>query len=149
MLGCLLLVPAVLGAMRMVRVGAAWLGLIGGVLMIAAYICYFGMVFESLTTNAMARQGGPVANYVAVLDVVSKEPLTLWVAPLFIFGNIVGTFLLGLAPVQSHPYVDDIGDDEAPRSDEEGHAIPSRRARAVRARSGAFTCMPSRGERAV
>ena len=97
MLGSLLFVPAVLGAMRLVRVRAAWLGLIGGVLMIAAYICYFGLVFQSLTTNAMARQGGPVSAYVAVLDAVSNEPLTAWVGPLFIFGNIVGTFLLGLA----------------------------------------------------
>ena len=97
MLGSLLFVPAVLGAMRLVRVRAAWLGLIGGVLMIAAYICYLGLVFQSLTTNAMARQGGPVSAYVAVLDAVSNEPLTAWVGPLFIFGNIVGTFLLGLA----------------------------------------------------
>jgi putative effector of murein hydrolase LrgA (UPF0299 family) len=97
MLGSLLFVPAVLGAMRLVRVRAAWLGLIGGVLMIAAYICYFALVFQSLTTNAMAQRGGPLADYVAVLEAASKEPLTLWVAPLFIFGNIVGTFLLGLA----------------------------------------------------
>ena len=36
MVGSLLMVPAVLGAMRLVRVRAAWLGLIGGVLMIGA-----------------------------------------------------------------------------------------------------------------
>src|SRR5690242_7410030 len=40
MIGCLLLVPAVLGAMGLVRVKAARLGLLGGVLMITGYICY-------------------------------------------------------------------------------------------------------------
>jgi len=97
MVGSLLMVPAVLGAMRLVRVRAAWLGLIGGVLMIGGYICYFAMVFQSFTTTAMALRGGPLADYVAVLDATAHYPLTVWVIPLFILGNIVGTFLLGLA----------------------------------------------------
>ena len=97
MIGSLFFVPAVLGAMRLVRVRAAWLGLIGGVLMIGAYICYFAMVFQSFTTTAMALSGGPLIDHVAVLDAIAHDPFTLWVIPLFILGNIVGTFLLGLA----------------------------------------------------
>ena len=52
MIGCLLLVPAVLGAMALVRVKAARLGLIGGVLMIAGYICYFAMLFQGFATKS-------------------------------------------------------------------------------------------------
>ena len=47
LLGALLLVPAVFGVMRLVRTGAARLGLVGGVLTAAAYICYFAMVFQA------------------------------------------------------------------------------------------------------
>jgi len=97
MVGSLLMVPAVLGAMRLVRVRAAWLGLIGGVLTIGAYISYFAMVLQSFTTTAMAQRGGPLTDYVAVLDATAHDPLAVWVIPLFILGNIVGTFLLGLA----------------------------------------------------
>src|SRR6185503_19566745 len=46
MIGCQLLVPAVLGGMGLVRVRAARLGLLGGVLMIAGYICYFALLFQ-------------------------------------------------------------------------------------------------------
>jgi hypothetical protein len=97
MIGSLLMLPAVLGAMKLIRVRGAWLGLVGGVLMMAAYICYFGSGFESHVTNAMARQGGPAASFVAALDIAARVPMTLWVIPLFIFGNLVGTFMLGLA----------------------------------------------------
>ena len=102
MVGSLLMVPAVLGAMKLVRVRAAWLGLIGGVLMIGAYISYFAMVSQSFTTTAMAQRGGPLADYVAVLDATAHDPLTVWVIPLFILGNLVGTFLLGLALLRAH-----------------------------------------------
>jgi len=101
LLGALLLVPAVLGVMRLVRTGAARLGLVGGVLTAAAYICYFAMVFQGFTTDAMVRVGGSTSQYEKVLQAVLDEPLTLWVYLLFVVGNVVGTFLLGLALVRT------------------------------------------------
>jgi hypothetical protein len=101
LLGALLLVPAVLGVMRLVRTGAARLGLVGGVLTAAAYICYFAMVFQGFTTDAMVRVGGSTSQHEKVLQAVLHEPLTLWVYLLFVLGNVVGTFLLGLALVRA------------------------------------------------
>ena len=101
LLGALLLVPAVLGIMRLVRTGAAWLGLTGGVLTAAAYICYFAMVFHGFTTDAMVSVGGSMSQNEHVLQAVLDEPLTLWVYMLFVVGNVVGTFLLGLALVRA------------------------------------------------
>ena len=100
-LGALLLVPAVLGVMRVVRVGAARLGLIGGVLTAAGYICYFAMVFQGFTADAMVRAGGSHAEQVAILQAGLDEPLTIWVYVLFVIGNMIGTFLLGLAVVRA------------------------------------------------
>jgi hypothetical protein len=101
LLGALLLVPAVIGTMRLVRVRAARVGLAGGVLTAAGYICYFAMVFQGFTTDAMARVGGSTRHDVQVLQAVLDEPLTLWVYLLFVLGNVVGTFLLGLALVRA------------------------------------------------
>jgi putative effector of murein hydrolase LrgA (UPF0299 family) len=101
LLGALLLVPAVLGIMRLVRTGAAWLGLVGGVLTAAAYICYFAMVFQGFTTDAMVGVGGSMSQHEKVLQAVLDEPLTLWVYLLFVLGNVVGMFLLGLALVRA------------------------------------------------
>ncbi len=102
LVGALLLVPAVLGIMRLVRVRAARLGLVGGVLTAAAYVCYFAMVFQGFTTDAMAKAGGSTSQDVAVLQAVLDEPLTMWVYLLFVLGNFLGTFLLGLALVRAH-----------------------------------------------
>jgi hypothetical protein len=97
LLGALLLVPAVIGAMKLVRVRAARLGLIGGVLTGTAYICYFAMIFQGFTTDALIRAGGSMSNNVAVLQATLDEPMTIWVYILFVIGNLIGTFLLGLA----------------------------------------------------
>lgn len=97
LLGSLLLVPASLGLMRLVRVGAARLGLVAGSLMVAAYVCYFALVFQGFTPGAMVRSGGSAADNAATLQALLDEPLTLWVYILFAVGNIVGTFLMGLA----------------------------------------------------
>lgn len=101
LLGALLLVPAVLGVMRLVRTGAARLGLVGGVLTAAGYICYFAMVFQGFTTAAMVATGGSTSQNIAVLQAVLDEPLTLWVYLLFVLGNVLGTFLLALALVRA------------------------------------------------
>ena len=97
LLGSILMVPAVLGAMRLMHARLSRIGLIGGILMIGAYVCYFALVYQSFITTAMAQQGGSLGNYVAVLDAAAGDPLTVWVTALFIIGNIVGTFLLGFA----------------------------------------------------
>ena len=60
MLGCLLLVPAVLGVFRLAPTSR--LVLVGGSLMIAGYVGYFAVLNSSLTTLAMAEHGEPVAD---------------------------------------------------------------------------------------
>ena len=101
MIGSLLLIPAVLGAMDLLRVRAAWLGLVAGVLMIAGYVCYFALVFAGYTTDAMAAQGGSIADYVAILDRTQNQGFTIWPGLIFVVGNFVGTLLLGLALFRS------------------------------------------------
>jgi hypothetical protein len=59
------------------------------------------MVFQGFTTDAMVRVGGSTSQYEKVLQAVLDEPLTLWVYLLFVVGNVVGTFLLGLALVRT------------------------------------------------
>jgi len=97
LLGCLLLVPASLGLMRLVRVRAARLGLVAGVLMVAAYACYFALVFNGFTPGAMVRSGGSMDNHVAVLQALLDEPMTIWVYITFAVGNLLGTLLMGIA----------------------------------------------------
>jgi hypothetical protein len=102
MVGCLLLVPAVLGAMRLVQVKAARLGLIGGVLMILGYICYFGMLFQGYVTIALAEHGGATPDNIAIQDLTMNQAFFVIVALTFVIGNLIGTFLLGLALLRSH-----------------------------------------------
>lgn len=103
MIGALLLVPAVLGVMRLVRIRAARLGLIGGVLTATGYVCYFALVLQgAFTQAAMVTTGGSTSQNIEVLQAFNDDPLgALWVGPLFVLGNIVGTFLLGLALVRA------------------------------------------------
>jgi hypothetical protein len=97
MVGCLLLVPAVLGAMGLVRVKAARVGLAGGVLMITGYICYFAMLFQGYATIALAQHGGASADNVAVQDLTMNQGFFIAVALTFVVGNLIGTLMLGLA----------------------------------------------------
>jgi hypothetical protein len=97
MMGCLFLVPAVLGAMSLVRVPAARVGLAGGVLMIGGYICYFGLLFQGYATIALSAHGGASADDVAVLDLIMNQGFFVVVALAFVIGNLIGTLLLGLA----------------------------------------------------
>ncbi len=102
MIGAILLVPAVLGVMRLVRTRAARLGLVGGVLTALGYICYFGLVFQGAGTEvAMVTTGGSTAQNAEILDRFAAQPMTAWAGPVFVLGNIVGTFLLGLALVRA------------------------------------------------
>jgi hypothetical protein len=103
LVGAMLLVPAVMGVMRLIRTRAAWLGLVGGVLTAAGYICYSALVLQgAFTETAMATVGGSTSQNVAVLQAVMDDPLGAgWVGPTFVLGNIVGTFLLGLALIRA------------------------------------------------
>jgi hypothetical protein len=103
LVGAMLLIPAVLGVMRLVRTRAAWLGLIAGVLTAAGYVCYFGLVLQgAFTETAMASVGGSTSQNVDVLNATMNDALgTGWVGPAFVLGNIVGTFLLGLALIRA------------------------------------------------
>jgi hypothetical protein len=99
MLGSLLIIPAVIGAMRLMRDRAPRLSLIGGSMMIAGYVCYLALNMTGFTTLAMAKHGGPMDDFAAVLD--ANDPSSVWVFLLFVLGNIVGTFLLALGLVRS------------------------------------------------
>jgi hypothetical protein len=101
MVGCVLLIPATLGAMSLVRERAARLGLLGGVLVIAGYVGYFGLCFQSYATIAMAQHGGATADHVAVLDLTMNQAFFVVPALTFVLGNILGTVLLGLALIRA------------------------------------------------
>jgi hypothetical protein len=77
MLGCLLLIPAVLGAFRLAPTSR--LVLAGGSSMIAGYVCYFAVLNSNFTILAMAARGGPLADYAAVIDASQAEPWSTWV----------------------------------------------------------------------
>jgi hypothetical protein len=99
MLGCLLVVPAVLAAIRLAP--TSWLAFAGGVLMIGGYIVYLGVLLTNFTIIAMAEHGGPIADFAAVIDATEQDPSTTWVFLLFILGNLVGTLLFALGLLRS------------------------------------------------
>jgi hypothetical protein len=101
MVGCILLIPAVLGAMSLVRTGAARLGLVGGVLVIAGYVCYFGMCFQGYATIAMGEHGGATPDHIAVQNLTMNQGFFIGPALVFVIGNLVGTFLLGVALIRA------------------------------------------------
>lgn len=99
MIGCLLVVPAVLAILGLIR--RSRLALVAGSSIILGYICYFGVLLTSFTVAAMAALGGPLTDYAAVLDASQSRPSTSWVFGLFVLGNLVGTLLLAVALLRS------------------------------------------------
>ena len=99
MLGCLLLVPAVMGAFRLAP--ASRLVLAGGSLMIAGYVCYFGVLATNFSILAMAERGGPVADFAAVIDASQSDTWSTWVFLLFIAGNLIGTLVFAIGLLRS------------------------------------------------
>jgi hypothetical protein len=97
MLGSLLMVPAVIGVMRLIGFRAARLGLIGGVLTAAAYISYFAMNSGDRFQLAMVARGDTGAEYGKILDASLNGASVVWYFLMFAVGSLVGTFLLGLA----------------------------------------------------
>lgn len=102
LIASLLMAPAALGTIRLIGDRSARLGFIGGTLVAAGYICYFAVNLTNFTVLAMAKRGGPLADYAAVVDASRSEPAGIWVFLLFVVGNLIGTFLLGLALLRSH-----------------------------------------------
>jgi hypothetical protein len=77
------------------------LAFVGGSLMIAGYVCYFGVLLSNMIIIVMAERGGPLADYAAVIDASQGDPSTVWVFPIFILGNLIGTLLFGIGLLRS------------------------------------------------
>ena len=99
MLGCLLIIPAVVTALNLAR--RSRLAFVGGSLMIAGYVCYFGVLLSNMIIIAMAERGGPLVDYAAVIDASQSDPWTVWVFPIFIVGNLIGTLLFAIGLLRS------------------------------------------------
>ena len=99
MIACLLIIPAVLTALRLAR--QSRLAFVGGSLMIAGYVCYFGVLLSNMIILAMAERGGPIADYAAVIDASQADLSTVWVFPIFIVGNLLGTVLFAIGLLRS------------------------------------------------
>jgi hypothetical protein len=99
MIGCLLIIPAVLTALAVAP--RSRLAFVGGSLMIAGYVCYFGVLLSNMIIIAMAERGGPLGDYAAVIDASQSELSTAWVFPIFIVGNLLGTLLFAIGLLRS------------------------------------------------
>jgi hypothetical protein len=99
LIGSMLIVPAVVGILR--AQPRSRLANVGGWLMIFGYICYFGVLLSNVTIVAMAEYGGPAADFAAVLDAAQSEPTTVWIFPIFVLGNLVGTLLFAIGLLRS------------------------------------------------
>jgi hypothetical protein len=99
MLGCLLIVPAVMGAFRLAPTSR--LALIGGSLMVAGYICYFGVLNSGFSTIAMALADPTSADFAAVIEDAQADAWGVWVFLLFIVGNLIGTILFAVGLLRS------------------------------------------------
>jgi hypothetical protein len=99
MIGCLLIIPAVLTTFG--QAPRSRLAFVGGSLMIAGYVCYFGVLLSNMIIIAMAQHGGPLADYAAAIDASQADPWTVWVFPIFIVGNLLGTLLFAIGLLRS------------------------------------------------
>jgi hypothetical protein len=99
MIGCLLVIPGVVTALSHVR--RSRLAFVGGSMMIAGYVCYFGVLLSNTMIIAMAERGGPLADYAALIDADQGDPWTAWVFPIFVLGNLLGTLLFAIGLLRS------------------------------------------------
>ncbi len=99
MLGCLLIVPAVMGAFRLAPTSR--LALIGGSMMVAGYICYFAVLNSGLSTLAMAIADPTSAEFAAVIEDTQADPWGIWVFLVFVIGNLIGTLLFAIGLLRS------------------------------------------------
>jgi len=70
--------------------------------MLTGYVCYLGMVALGVPALAMAPAGGHEAAFAHVIDVSRDDATTVWMFVLFVLGNLIGTFLVGLALLRRH-----------------------------------------------
>jgi hypothetical protein len=70
-------------------------------MMIAGYICYFGVLISSYAILAMAEHGGPGADFAAVIEAKESEPSSVWVFLVFVVGNLIGTALFAVGLLRS------------------------------------------------
>jgi hypothetical protein len=93
----LLLVPAFVGAMHVLRNRAPLLGYLGGGLAAVGFVCLFGMITVDGVALEIARRGTAAAGMGMVLDQAPNQDLLLWTLTLvFVAGHIIGTILLGI-----------------------------------------------------
>src|SRR4029453_14028753 len=78
------------------------LAFVGGSLMIAGYVCYFGVLLSNVIIITMAEHGGPLADFAAVIDASQSDTAAGWVFPIFIVGNLLGTLLFAIGLLRSH-----------------------------------------------
>jgi hypothetical protein len=91
----LLLVPAFMAAIKVLRNRQPLLGYLGGGLAVAGFVCLFGMFAVDGVALEMARGG--IAGSGAVLDQAPNHDLLLWLLTIiFVVGHIVGTTLVGI-----------------------------------------------------
>ena len=82
MIGCLLIIPAVLTALHLVP--RSRLAFVGGSLMIAGYVCYFGVLLSNM-----------------IIIASQADRWVGWVFPIFIVGNLLGTLLFAIGLLRS------------------------------------------------
>ena len=93
----LLLVPAFIGAIHVLRSHEHLLGYLGGGLAVVGFVCLFGMITVDGVALEMAGRGAAAAGMGAVLGQAPNHDLLLWILTIvFVAGHIVGTTLLGI-----------------------------------------------------
>ncbi len=93
----LLLVPAFVGAVHVLRTRAPLLGYLGGGLAIVGFVSLLGVIALDGVALEMVGHGTSQADMAAVLDrAMNQDPIVITMTMLFVTGHIVGTTLLGI-----------------------------------------------------
>lgn len=96
LIGCLLTIPGLPAALRVMRPAKPRLTLWAVIMMVAGYSSYFGVAFVSLDHVGLA------VAHVDAATALDASPAQTWAMPfflLFVIGNLGGTLLLGLAVI--------------------------------------------------
>lgn len=103
MVGVLVMIPGLLAALRVLRPHKPRLALTAVTVMIAGYICYFGIVMTNFETVALAEYSAahPGAELGEIFDASPVYAAQVPFFLLFVVGNLLGTVLLGLAVILS------------------------------------------------
>lgn len=98
MLGGLVMIPGLLTALRILRPYKPRLALWAVVMMIAGYVCYFGIAMSGFDTLALAFASLPPEVVPATME-QSSAAIPFFI--MFVIGNLLGTALLALAVLLS------------------------------------------------